>query len=88
MMPVGPDEGNKPGWLQCILLGLLVTPITMFFIYLAVGFMPEEVAMTVRNTFLEYPLLFGLIFYGCGVWLYHWLGLDLKRKDNWPDLPG
>ena len=37
---------------------------------------------------LEYPFLFGLVFYLCGVVAYHWVGLDLSKREDWPDIPG
>lgn len=81
-------EGDKPSWLQCILLGFLVTPLAIFLIYLSMGFLPEPLEATAKNTFVAHPLLSGLVFYVCGVLLYRWIGLDLTRKENWPDLPG
>ena len=40
------------------------------------------------RTMLEYPFLFGLVFYLCGVVAYHWVGLDLSKREDWPDIPG
>ena len=76
------------GWLKCALWGILMTPLTMLLIYLTFGFMPERLEQLVRGTMLEYPFLFGLVFYLCGVVAYHWVGLDLSKREDWPDIPG
>ena len=77
-----------PGWFQCALWGILMTPLTMLLIYLTLGFMPDRLEQLVRSTMLEYPFLFGLVFYLCVVVAYHWVGLDLSKREDWPDLPG
>ncbi len=76
------------GWLKCALWGILMTPLTMLLIYLTLGFMPDRLEQLVRSTMLDYPFLFGLAFYLCGVVAYHWIGLDLSKREDWPDLPG
>ena len=77
-----------PGWFQCALWGILMTPLTMLLIYLTLGFMPDRLEQLVRSTMLDYPFLFGIAFYLCGVVAYHWIGLDLSKREDWPDLPG
>jgi len=52
------------------------------------GFMPDRLERLVQSTMLEYPFLFGLFFYLCGVVGYRWVGLDLSKREDWPDIPG
>lgn len=33
-------------------------------------------------------VLFGLVFYLAGVVAYHWVGLDLSKREDWSDIPG
>ena len=79
---------NRLSWLKCALWGILMTPLVMLLIYLMLGFMPDRLERLARSIMLEYPFLFGLIFYLCGVAVYRWVGLDLSKREDWPDIPG
>ncbi len=79
---------KKLSWGKCAVWGILITPLTMLLLYLLMGFLPERLERLIRQNMLESPLLFGLVFYLCGVVAYRWVGLDLSKKEDWPDIPG
>ena len=78
----------KLSWRKCAMWGILITPLTMLLLYLVIGLLPEQLERLIRQSMLENPLLFGLVFYVCGVAVYRWIGLDLSKKEDWPDIPG
>ena len=73
---------------KCAIWGILITPLTMLLLYFVMGFLPEQLERLIRQNMLDNPLLFGLVFYLCGVAVYRWVGLDLSKKEDWPDIPG
>lgn len=79
---------TKLSWKKCAIWGILITPLTMLLLYFVMGFLPEQLERLIRQNMLENPLLFGLVFYLCGVTVYRWVGLDLSKKEDWPDIPG
>ena len=79
---------TKLSWKKCAIWGILITPLTMLLIYFVMGLLPEQLERLIRQNMLENPVLFGLVFYLCGVAVYRWVGLDLSKKEDWPDIPG
>lgn len=82
------SKETKLSWGKCAMWGILITPLTMLLLYLIIGFLPERQERLIRQSILEFPLLFGLVFYLFGVVAYRWVGLDLSKKEDWPDIPG
>mgnify|MGYP003587916121 FL=1 len=79
---------TRLSWKKCAIWGILITPLTMLLLYFVMGFLPEQLERLIRQNMLDNPLLFGLVFYLCGVAVYRWVGLDLSKKEDWPDIPG
>lgn len=76
-----------PGWLQCLLGGFLMLVLAMFMVFLLAGLLPATLVAGLGQVMNQHALEFGLLFYGLGVLLYRWIGLDLTKREDWPDSP-
>lgn len=79
---------KRLSWRKAALWGILMTPLSMIVIYLLLGFLPEALERLIRSELLQHPFLAGLVFYLCGVAAFRWIGLDLSKREDWPDIPG